>query len=68
MESEKSLELICSDIYRLIILFFNGGKIYIITFIDDYRKIWVHFLQDNSKLLKPIKGIKHLLRMKLTNQ
>ena len=37
----------------------NGGKRYIITFIDDYsRKIWIYFLQEKSEPFVVFKSYK----------
>jgi len=39
----------------------NGGKRYIITFIDDFsRKIWVYFLQEKSEAFASFKHFKAL--------
>jgi hypothetical protein len=60
------LELVHSDICGSITLLSNEGKRYIITFIDDYnRETWVYILQEKFKALK---GIKQLLKMKMTSQ
>ena len=64
--ARKPLELIHSDICGPITLLSNEGKRYIITFIDDYNwETQVYFLQEKFKALK---GIKQLLKMKMTSQ
>ena len=46
------LELVHSDICGPINPSSNGGKRYLITFIDDFsRKTWVYFLQEKSEAL-----------------
>lgn len=53
------MELIHFDICGPIKPFSNGGKRYLITFIDDYsRKTWVYFLQAKSKAFGIFKSFK----------
>ena len=53
------LELIHSNICNPINPSSNGGKKYVITFIDDCtRKTWVYFLQDKSKAFGAFKNFK----------
>ena len=47
--AKDALELIHSHICGSITPCSNGGKRYLITFIDDYtRKTWIYFLQEKS--------------------
>ncbi|CAL5333116.1 unnamed protein product [Camellia sinensis] len=60
--SKKALELVHSDICGPITPCSNGGKRYIITFIDDYsRKIWVYLLQEKSEAFAAFKSFKALV-------
>ncbi|KAJ7980886.1 Retrovirus-related Pol polyprotein from transposon TNT 1-94 [Quillaja saponaria] len=53
------LELVHSDICGPINPSSNGGKRYLITFIDDYtRKTWVYFLQEKSQAFSTFKSFK----------
>ena len=53
------LELVHSDICGPINPSSNGGKRYLITFIDDYsRKTWVYFLQEKSEAFSAFKSFK----------
>ena len=53
------MELVHSDICGPINPSSNGGKRYVITFIDDYsRKTWVHFLQEKSEAFSAFKSFK----------
>lgn len=62
MESKRSLKLFYFYVCRPITLLSNGGKRYIITFIDDYSlKIWVYFLQEKSKAFEVFKRYKALV-------
>lgn len=57
--AKKVLELLHSDICGPIKPTSNGGKRYLITFIDDFtRKIWVYFLQKKSEALDVFKNFK----------
>lgn len=67
--AEKALELVHSDLCGPINRSSNGGKRYLITFINDFsRKTWVYFLQEKSKAFTAFKIIKCLLRKKLVAQ
>ena len=60
--AKKPLELVHSDICGPINPSLNGGKRYLITFIDDYtRKIWVYFLQEKSEAFAAFKNYKVLI-------
>ena len=60
--AKKALELVHSDICGPITPHFNGGKRYLITFIDDYsRKLWVYFLQEKSETFVAFKSYKALV-------
>lgn len=55
------LELVHSNLCGPINPTSNGGKRYIITFIDDFsRKIWVYFLQEKSEAFASFKHFKAL--------
>ena len=57
--AKSVLELIHSDICGLINPSSNGGKRYLITFIDDYtRKTWVYFLQEKLEAFSAFKSFK----------
>ncbi|CAL5343355.1 unnamed protein product [Camellia sinensis] len=61
-ECVKVLELVHSDICGPITPCSDGGKRYIITFIDDYsRKIWVYLLQEKSEAFAAFKSFKALV-------
>ncbi|KAE8732649.1 hypothetical protein F3Y22_tig00001818pilonHSYRG00071 [Hibiscus syriacus] len=56
------LEIVHSDICGPINPISNGGKCYLITFIDDLsRKIWVDFLQEKSEALTAFKRFKAIV-------
>ena len=56
------LELVHSDICGPITPCSNGGKRYILTFIDDFsRKSWVYFLQEKSEAFLAFKNYKVLV-------
>lgn len=58
-----------SDIYKLITLFSNRDKRYIITFIEDYsKKTWVYFLQEKYKAFEAFKMQKILVENEANNQ
>ncbi|KAK9131203.1 hypothetical protein Sjap_011690 [Stephania japonica] len=62
LRAKKALELVHSDICGPITPYSNGGKRYVITFIDDYsRKIWVYFLQEKSEAFAAFKSFKALV-------
>ena len=66
--AKKALELVHSDICGPITPHSNGGKTYIITFIDDYsRKIWVYFLQEKSEAFVTYKSYKALVEKEVGN-
>ncbi|KAK2986839.1 hypothetical protein RJ640_011064 [Escallonia rubra] len=57
--AKSVLELVHSDICGPIKPSSNGGKRYLITFIDDYtRKTWVDFLQEKSEAFSAFKCFK----------
>ncbi|KAK2970503.1 hypothetical protein RJ640_013575 [Escallonia rubra] len=57
--AKKALELVHSDLCGPINPTSNGGKRYIITFIDDYsRKTRVYFLQEKSEAFLAFKNYK----------
>lgn len=57
--AKNVLELIHSDNCGPIKPSSNGGKKYLITFIDDYtRKTWVYFLQEKSEAFGIFKSFK----------
>ena len=57
--AKVALELIHSDICGPITPCSNGGKRYLITFIDDYtRKTWAYFLQAKSEAFCTFKSFK----------
>ena len=57
--AKKILELVHSDICGPIKPSSNGGKRYLITFIDDFsRKTWVYFLQEKSEDFSAFKSFK----------
>nr|CAN76821.1 hypothetical protein VITISV_017285 [Vitis vinifera] len=57
--AKNVLELVHSDICGLINPTSNGGKKYLIIFIDDYsRKTWVSFLQEKSEAFSAFKSFK----------
>lgn len=57
--AKKYLELVHSDLCGSINLTSNGGKRYVITFIDDFScKTWVYFLQDKSETFEAFKSYK----------
>ncbi|KAM7489607.1 hypothetical protein LguiB_027091 [Lonicera macranthoides] len=57
--AKNVLELVHSDICGPINPSSNGGKRYLITFIDDYtRKTWVYFLQNKSEAFSAFKSFK----------
>ena len=65
---KKALELVHSDICGPITLHSNGGKRYIITFIDDYScKIWVYFLQEKFESFVAFKSYKTLVEKEVGN-
>ena len=65
---KKALELVHYDICGPIIPNSNGGKRYIITFINDYsRKIWVYFLQEKSEAFVAFKSYKALVEKEVGN-
>lgn len=60
--AKATLELVHSDICGPITPCSNGGKRYIITFIDDFsRKVWVYFLQEKSEAFLAFKSYKALV-------
>ena len=66
--AKKTLELVHSDICGPITPHSNGGKRYIITFIDDYsRRIWVYFLQEKSEAFVAFKSYKALVEKEVGN-
>lgn len=59
---KRRLELVHSYLCGPINLKSNGGKCYIITFIDDFsRKTWVYFLQEKSEAFAAFKSFKALI-------
>lgn len=53
------LELVHSNICGPITPTSNGGKNYVITFIDDFsQKVWVYFLQEKSEAFEVFKSFK----------
>ena len=67
-EKRRCLELVHSDICGPVTPHSNGGKRYIITFIDDYsRKIWVYFLQEKSEAFVAFKSYKVLVEKEVAN-
>ena len=55
-----------SDLCGPIHPFSNGGKKYIITFIDDFsQKTWVYFLQDKSEAFTAFKNYKVLVEKEM---
>ena len=57
--AKNVLELVHSDICSPINPTSNGGKKYLIIFIDDYsRKTWVSFLQEKSEAFSAFKSFK----------
>ncbi|KAM3219163.1 hypothetical protein P3L10_023694 [Capsicum annuum] len=57
--AKKVLELVHSDIYRLISPTSNGDKRCFISFIDDYsRNKWVYFLREKSEAFETFKKFK----------
>jgi transposase InsO family protein len=66
--AKKVLELVHSDICGPITPHSNGGKSYVITFIDDYsHKTWVYFLQEKSKAFVAFKCYKALVEKEVGN-
>jgi len=66
--AKKALELVHSDIFGPITPHSNGGKRYVITFIDDYsRKTWVYFLQEKSEAFVAFKCYKALVEKEVGN-
>ena len=62
------MELVHYDFCGPIIPHSNGGKRYIITFIDDYsHKIWVYFLQEKSEAFEAFKSYKALVEKEVGN-
>lgn len=62
------LELVHSDICGPITPCSNGGKRYILTFIDDFsRKSWVYFLQEKSKAFLAFKSYKVLVEKEVSS-
>ena len=58
---KAALELVHSDICGPITPCSNGGKRYILTFIDDFScKSWFYFLQEKSKAFLAFKSYKAL--------
>jgi len=67
--AKSPLALVHSDICGPISPISNGGKRYIITFIDDFsRKIWVYFLQEKSEAFAAFKNFKALVEKDGGNQ
>lgn len=63
--AKKALELVHSDLCGPINPSSNGGKRYIITFIDDFsRKTWVYFLEEKSEAFAAFKSYKVLVEKK----
>ncbi|KAM7520343.1 hypothetical protein LguiB_019305 [Lonicera macranthoides] len=64
--AKKALELVHSDICGPITPSSNGGKKYIITFIDDFsRKTWVYFLLEKSDAFVAFKNYKALVEKEM---
>ena len=64
--AKKALELVHSEICGLINPSSNGGKRYIITFIDDFSwKTWVYFLQEKSEAFVAFKNYKVLVEKEM---
>ncbi|XP_073152810.1 uncharacterized protein [Henckelia pumila] len=62
MRAKEVLEIVHSDICGPINPESNGGKRYLITFIDDFsRKTWVYFLQEKSEAFVAFKNYKVLV-------
>lgn len=62
LRAKRPLELIHSDLCGPISPSSNGGKRYIITFIDDYsRKFWIYFLQEKCEAFAAFKKYKVLV-------
>jgi len=63
------LELVHSNLCGPIKPSSNGGKRYIITFIDDFsRKPWVYILQEKSKAFATFKSFKALVEKEASCQ
>ena len=55
-KTEKSLELVHTDLWGLSLVTSLGGSRYYITFIDDSsRKVWVYFLKNKSDVFETFK-------------
>ena len=64
--AKAALELVHSDIYGPITPCSNGGKRYILTFIDDFScKSWVYFLQEKSEAYLAFKSYKALVEKEI---
>lgn len=62
------MELVHSDICGPINPSSNGGKRYIIAFIDDYsQKSWVYFLQEKSETFIAFKSYKAFIEKEASN-
>ena len=63
------LQLVHSDLCGPINPSSNGGKRYIITFIDDFsRKTWVYFLQAKSDAFEAYKSFKIMVEKEVVSQ
>jgi transposase InsO family protein len=56
--ASNKLQLVHSNIYRLVNPESNSGKRYLITFINDFsRKGWVYFISEKSEALNMFKSL-----------
>ena len=68
LRAKKRLEIVHSDICGPLNPTSNGGKRYIITFIDYYSwKTWVYFLQEKSEAFVAFKSFKVLVEKEVGN-
>lgn len=62
------LDLVHSDICGLISPTSNGGKIYFISFIDDYsRNTWVFLLREKSEAFESFKKFRLIEAVNITH-
>ena len=67
--AKNVLEMVHSDLCGPINPSSNGGKRYIITFIDDFsRKIWVYFLQAKSDASEAFTSFKIMVEKEAGSQ
>ena len=66
--AKAALEIVHSDICRPTTPCSNGGKRYILTFIDDFScKSWVYFLQEKSEAYLAFKSYKALVEKEVSS-